>query len=598
MPSLKGAEIIVDYLIAEKVPYLFGLCGHGILGFLDAVYDRKDAITPVSVHHESAAGFMADAYFRVAQRPVATFTSCGPGSANLPVAIASALADSSAFLAITGNVPTSQFNRGPFQESGRHYQADFPSVMKPYVKRSFQATRPEQLPLMMRQAFSVMTQGRPGPVHLDVPLNVFVEQADVEIPDPALWQAGVSSRSAGDPEALERAAALLASAERPVIVAGHGVEISGAGAALVAFAEAFAIPVAHTPLGAGVIDMRHPLSIGATGRNGTSTTNQATRNADVILALGTRFDDRATSAWLPGYTYSIPPTQLIHVDVDPQEIGRNYPATVGIVGDARLALEDLQRRLLPHQQDVRVGHAAWNDQISAWAHEWEAHIAPQAHADDEPLHPARVIADLRTALPENGIVLSDVGVHHNWLIQRWLAYEPQTVLQSWGFASMGFGVCGALGAKLAAPERPVVAVVGDGGFLMNPGIVATAVEYHIPVVWLVWNNIGYCSIRDQQRGYFGQDRELVTSFRDEATGTLFSADFAAMARSMGAEGVLVTRPGDLCGQLAAAIASGKPTVLDVRVARDIQPVATGSWDLPPLPHPEPAFGTAGLYEAW
>lgn len=594
MPVSKGAEIIVDYLIAEQVPYLFGLCGHGILGFLDAVYDRRDRIETVSVHHESAAGFMADAYFRVAQRPVATFTSCGPGSANLPVAIASALADSSAFLAITGNVPTSQFNRGPFQESGWHYQADFPSVMRPYVKRSFQATRPEQLPLMMRQAFSTMLQGRPGPVHLDVPLNVFVETAEVEMPDPGAWRGGVSSRAAGDPDAVARAVEVLLQAERPVIVAGHGVEISGATEQLAAFAEAFQIPVAHTPLGAGVIDMASPLSVGATGRNGSSTANQATRNADVILALGTRFDDRATSAWLPGYTYNIPPTRLIHVDLDPREIGRNYPPEIGIVGDALRVLEQMHALALGDTSERR--HGPWLEQVAAWKREWEAHIAPEATADIEPIHPARVVADLRAVLPENGIVLSDVGVHHNWLIQRWLARGPRTVLQSWGFASMGFGVCGALGAKLAAPEQPVVAVVGDGGFLMNPGIVATAVEYGIPVVWLVWNNLGYCSIRDQQRGYFGPEREIATSFEDVASGQLRSADFAAMARSMGAEGVLVERSADLREQIARAVAANKPYLLDVRVARDIQPVATGSWDLPPLPHPEPAFGVAGLYE--
>ena len=190
---MKGAEIIVDYLVREGVPYVFGLCGHGDIGLLDALYDRQKEITTISVHHESVAGFMADAYFRVRHEPVATFTSCGPGSANLPVALGSALMDSSAFLAITGNVATSQFNRGPFQETGRHYQADFPAVVRPYVKRSFQATRPEQLPLMLRQAFATMTQGRPGPVHLDVPLDVLVERTEAEAPDPALWRHGFSA---------------------------------------------------------------------------------------------------------------------------------------------------------------------------------------------------------------------------------------------------------------------------------------------------------------------------------------------------------------------------------------------------------------------
>jgi len=181
---MKGAEIITEYLIRERVPYVVGLCGHGNLGLLDALYDRSDQIRTLSVHHESAAGFIADAYYRVRHEPLATFTSVGPGSANLPVALGSALMDSSAFLAITGNVPTTQFNRAPFQETGRHYQADTPGVLRPYVKRSFQATRADQLPLMLRQAFAVMLGGRPGPVHLDVPLDVFAETSAQQVADP------------------------------------------------------------------------------------------------------------------------------------------------------------------------------------------------------------------------------------------------------------------------------------------------------------------------------------------------------------------------------------------------------------------------------
>lgn len=594
----RGAEVLVEYLIREGMPYLFGLCGHGNLGFLDAVYDRRDEIKTISVHHESVAGFMADAYYRVAHRPVATFTSCGPGSANLPVAIASALQDSSAFLAITGNVPTSQFNRGPFQESGRHYQADFPSVMRPYVKRSFQATRAEQLPLMVRQAFSTMLQGRPGPVHLDVPLNVFVEEVEQEeVPEPSDWRGVVASRAAADFGAIEQVLDLLLAAERPVIVAGHGVELADASAELIAFANTFRIPVAHTPLGAGVMDSRSSFSLGATGRNGTSVANQATRNADVVLALGTRFDDRATSSWLPGYTYRIPPTKLIHVDIDPQEIGRNYPPTIGVVGDARLVLRQLHERgIQRHNAVSRKHHLSWLERIEGWQREWGDLIDLEKNTEAVPIHPKRVLEDLRSALPEDGILLSDVGAHHNWIVQNWQAYHPRTVLQSWGFASMGFGVGGLLGAKLAAPDRPAVAVVGDGGFLMMPNVVATAVEHDIPAIWLVWNNYGYVSIRDQQLGYFGEKRELATSFRREHSGELFSPDYAAMANAMGAEGACVEHPCDLRALLDEAIRSERPYVLDVRVDREAKPIATASWDLPPLPHPEPDFGTFGLHE--
>jgi len=585
-PTSKGAAYIVDFLIQQKVPYAFGLCGHGILGFLDGLFDRQDEIKTISVHHEAVAGFMADAYFRVRQKPVATFTSCGPGSTNLVVAIASAFADSSAMLNITGNVPTGQWNRGPFQESGRYFQGDFVNVVRPYVKKSFQPTRPEMLPLALRQAFALMTNGRPGPVHIDVPLNVFVEPVDESAAARENnWPEARWSRPAGDPQAIAEAARLLLGAERPVIVAGHGVELSNAESALLALAEALKIPVATTPFGKGVFDARHPLSLGATGRNGTYTANAACRNADVILALGTRFDDRATSAWLPGFTYSIPPTKLIHVDIDPSEIGRNFQPAVGILGDARLVLE----QLLSHRTDVGSRRDAWLDRIAGWRKKWEEATVTPRSSDAIPIRPERVVADLRKVVPADGIVVSDVGVHHNWLVSEYEARQTRTLLQTWGFASMGFGVAGPLGAKLAAADRPVVAVCGDGGFVMNASAVLTAVEYEIPVVWLVWNNYGYCAIRDQQLGYFGQDRELATSFMTNQ-GALYSADYAMMARSMGAAGQIVERPADLAPQLEAAIASNKPTVLDVRIDRDVRPLASGSWDLPPIPHPMPNFG--------
>src|SRR3984893_3637307 len=209
-----GAAYIADFLIQQEVPYVFGLCGHGILGLLDGLFDRQQQIKTISVHHESVSAFMADAYFRITKNPVATFTSCGPGSTNLIVAVAGAFADSSAMLNITGNVPTGQWNRGPFQETGKYFQGDFVNVVRPYVKRSFQPTRPEMLPLALRQAFSLMTNGRPGPVHIDVPLNVFVEPVDEK--SAAVdnhWPAAEWSRPAADPASVDEALRLLQNAQ-------------------------------------------------------------------------------------------------------------------------------------------------------------------------------------------------------------------------------------------------------------------------------------------------------------------------------------------------------------------------------------------------
>lgn len=588
--SYKGAEILVEYLIKERVPYLFGVCGHGNVGFLDAALKAADRIKTISTHHEQAAGYMADAYYKVRHEPVATFTSCGPGSANLPVALAAAMMDSSAFLAITGNVPTSQFNRNPFQESGRYFQGDFPSVIRSYVKRSFQPTRVEMIPLAVKQAFALLRSGRPGPVNIDVPLDVFVEEAELEVPepDPILYQ-----RSPGDPRALEKALGLLLEAERPVIVAGQGSLLAEASQELTRFAELLRIPVVTSPNGKGAIDESHELALGATGRNGPYAANEAAKNADVILALGCSFDDRSTSAWLSGYTFSIPPTKLIQVDIDPAEIGRNYPVAVGIVADIKGCLDAMTRSARERIKEARGRSTeVWLARLNECREIWSNYQAPFAQSPASPIRPERLIHALSRVMPENGILATDVGVHHNWIVQLWQARKPRHLLQSWGFAAMGFATSGILGAKLAAPDKPAVAVVGDGSFLMTPHVLATAMEYEIPAVWVVWNNYGYCSIRDIQLGWFGQ--ELATSFQNQKTKELYNPDFALLARSFGVGSTRVTQPNDLEGAIEAAIRSGKPYLVEVVVDREIRPVGTGSWSLPPLPHLEPDFTKLAL----
>jgi acetolactate synthase-1/2/3 large subunit len=581
MLSRTGAQVIVDRLLCEGVRFAFGLCGHGNIGLLDALYDVRESIQTVSVHHEQAAGHMADAYWRVLHRPAVTFTSCGPGSANLPVAVASAMMDSSALLAITGNVPSVQFNRGAFQETYRHYQADFPSVLRPYVKRSFQPTRPDQLAVAMRQAFQEMLGGRPGPVQVDVPLDLFVEKVEMgDEPPPQPVGDTARARVAAESQRLSAAVELLLGAARPVVLVGGGSVLSEAEPDIRAFVETLNVPTVSTPLAAGSLPVDHPLYFGNVGRNGTYAANEATRNADVILALGVRFDDRMSSSWISGYTFSIPPTKLIQVDVDPSELGRNYPVTVGVLGDARTVVRQVIAEIQRREVDTKRG-TDWIRRLAAARDIWEADRGPLAEADGVPLHPERVVATLSRMLDDDAIVLSDVGVHHNWLVQRLKMRRSRSFLQSWGFGSMGFAVCGVVGAKLAAPERPAVAVCGDGGFLMTAHSVATAVEYHIPAVWVVWNNGGYVSIRDLQFGSFGP-RELATRFRDNRTGDLVSTDFAALARAMGADGYRVVKVGDFGEALGAALTSGRPAVIDVPVQADERPVATGGWVLPPL----------------
>lgn len=583
----RGADVIVDYLVRQRVPYLVGVCGHGILGLLDAAYDRQDEITTISAHDERVAGFIADAYYRVAGRPIATYTSCGPGSVNIMMAIAGAMYDSSAMLAITGNVPTSQFNRGPFQESGKYFQGDFPGAIRHYVKRSFQAVRPEMLPLMLSQAFALMTAGRPGPVNLDVPLNVFVEEVPEDAAAPQ-WRPEAVAPPAPSAQALRDAAALLAAAERPVIVAGNGAMAPRARTLIRELAATLGIPVVTTPLGKGVLDETDDLCLGPTGRNGTYAANKAARTSDVILALGTRFDDRASSSWIPGVTYSIPPTRLIHVDIDPQEIGRNYQPELAVIADAAEFAAGL---LATAGNTPRPdGREKWLRETRDWKRQWEADLAVRQADPAVPIRPDRLVAELQRAVPDDAIVLADVGIHHNWLLQQFAAPPRGRLLQAWGFAAMGFGVGGVIGAKLASPGSPAVTVCGDGCFLMHANAVATAVEHDIPAVWVVWNNTGYGSIRGQQATFFGPDREIATRFRRTTTGELYSTDISAIARAMGADGARVDSPDEVADAVEAAIKSDRPTVLDVRVDSVTPAPATGSWDLPPLPGPVPDYG--------
>ena len=458
----RGADVIVDYLVQQRVPYLVGLCGHGILGLLDAAYDRQGEIRTISTHDERIAGFIADAYYRVSGRPIATYTSCGPGSVNILMAIAGAMYDSSAMLAITGNVPTSQFNRGPFQESGKYFQGDFHGVIRHYVKRSYQAVRPEMLPLMLSQAFALMTSGRPGPVNLDVPLNVFVEEVanDVTVPG---WRPEAVAPPAPSAQALRQAAALLAGADRPIILTGNGAQAPRARTLIRELARALAIPVVTTPLGKGVLDETDDLCLGPTGRNGTYAANKAARTADVILALGIRFDDRASSSWIPGVTFAIPPTRLIHVDIDPQEIGRNYLPELAVIADTAEFAAGLLAHIAADPPPPSQSRAGWRRETLGWKRQWEADIAVRQADPAVPIRPDRLVAELQRALPDDSIVLADVGVHHNWLLQQLTAPPHGRLLQAWGFAAMGFGVGGVIGAKLASPGRVRRAAGRPGG---------------------------------------------------------------------------------------------------------------------------------------
>jgi acetolactate synthase-1/2/3 large subunit len=588
MPNMKGGELIAETLVQEGVPYIFGICGHGNVGILDALYQVRDKLKLVSPRHEQCAGHMADAYFRVKHRPVATLTSTGPGSANIVMSLITALSDSSAFMAITSNVPTSQHNRAPFQELYKHNQADFAQVLRPVVKRAFQPTRVDMLPLALRQGFDTMVTGRPGPVNIDVPYNVYQEDADVDLP--ARSHVGRWHRPGANEGDVAVVLDLLAESRKPVLFIGHGATLSEAGDEITALAEKLQIPVITSPNGMGCIRGDHPLALGFIGRNGAYPANQAGRHADLVITLGTRFDDRSASSWQPGYSWNFPHTKLVHVDIDPQELGRNYPPTLGIIADVKVFTAQLLAGIAARGASLQPErYADWQRQVQGWQAEWEAFVRPHFSDSTSPLRPEFVVGTLQKTLPDDVILSLDSGVHHNWFMQFWQAKRPQSMLNSWGYSSMGFGVCGILGAQLAAPDRPCVSVCGDGGFTMAPHVLCTAVEYELPVVWVIWNNFAWAAIRDIQYGLF-DGREIGTAFYKGASGERYNPDFAAWARACGADGITVTRSQDLGSAVQAAVRNRRPCVIDVHVDAEVRPPSTGTWQLPPIPFKEPAYG--------
>jgi len=390
---------------------------------------------------------------------------------------------------------------------------------------------------------------------------------------------------------------MLLKAERPVILVGQGVKYGQAAEDLLALAERLQIPVACSASGMGAIDSTHPLALGLIARNGTYQANHAARQADVLLALGVRFDDRTSSTWIPGYSFNIPPTQLIHVDIDPDEIARNYPVALGLMADVRTflrqVLAELEARKVAKQ--ISPSRQAWLQAIDGYRKQWEEFIAPGFKADTSPIHPQRAAHEIDKVLPADAILVSDIGIHHNWLIQFCHPKRPDSLIGSMGFGPMGFGVAGVLGAKLAAPERPCVSVCGDGAFLMHASVLGTAAEYNIPVVWVVWNNYAYASIRGLQRGYLG-GRELVTDFHHPETGEPYNPDFAAMARSAGIQGVQVDKAAELGEAVEQAIKSGKPYLIDANIGADMNPAGAGVWELPGLGHKQPSIGGRHLVE--
>jgi acetolactate synthase-1/2/3 large subunit len=586
MPKYTGGQIIANYLLREDITHLFGVAGHGVLGLLDAGYDCQDRLKMIMVRHEQVAGFMADGYYRVSHRPAATFTSSGPGSINLLIAMAEAMSDSIPFFSISGDVATQQFNSGALQELYRQRECDFPSVVRHYVKQTWQVTRLDMLPKVLALAFKTMMSGRRGPVNIDVPYDKLVETADVELYDPGQWTRSVNSQTLGNPAAVAQAVDLLLGSARPLILAGHGVQLAEGWDELRNLAHQLGVPVITSALGKGLIPEDDPLALGAAGAFGTYPANEMARSADVILALGCRFSDLHTSSWAPGLTYNIPPTRLIQVDIDPGEIGRNYPVAVGIVGDCKMVL---QQMLDAVRGRPKPKIDTWMAEVEKAKAEWETFLKPRRASARSPIQFERALNEARKALPANAAVFVDAGNTGGWVVQHWPALQAYTHQVAGGMNAMGWAPCAPLGAKIADPARTCMCICGDGSFTMTPHVLATAVEYNLPVIWLVLNDYSWGAIKGLQSAYFDA-KEIATSFKIHDQGKLYNPDFALWAKACGAEGEQIKQAEDLAPALDRAVRSGRPYVLDVIVDRDEVVPFTGNWQMPPIPVGEPLFG--------
>ena len=564
---------LVKFLEARGVEKVFGLCGHTVIGFLDALKESK--ITFITVRHEQIAAHAADGYARGkgCRVPGVLLTHLGPGLANATTGVAEAGLNSIPMVVIAGDVPSCYFGRHPHQEVNLHADASQYEIYRPFVKRAWRVDRPELLPEVMDKAFRLAVTGRPGPVLVSVPMDIFSMEIDTRFFEQRMHNMPLLPRPGLDVKTAEDIAALLAEAKSPVLYPGGGVISSGAASVLTELATFLEIPVLYTLMGKGSIPDDHPLAVGMTGFWGTEFNNSAAMKADVMMAVGTRLSEADCSSWYFGETFDVPPTKLIHIDINQEEIGRNYTTEIGAVCDAKMALDAIlaaAKRKYPNgvKRPELIG------EIAEAKAAYRATIAEAQKSDQFPMRPERILADLREALPRDGFVVADVGWNKNGVGQQFDIYEPGTFVAPGGLATMGYGPSAALGVKVACPDRKVVALIGDGGMGANVSPFATAAVENIGVVWVVMNNCAFGTIAGLERQHY--DHEFGTLFERE--GKPYSPDFAAIARAYGIDGYTVERAEDFKPMLEKALASDKPCVLDVRMEN--APVVTkGCWNI-------------------
>lgn len=535
-----GAQLIWECLTREGVATVFGYPGGAILPTYDAMVDFP--IRHVLVRHEQSAVHMADGYARASGRVGVVVATSGPGATNLVTGLATAMMDSTPLVAITGQVGSGVLGTDAFQE------VDITGITLPVTKHNYLVTRAADIVPVLREAFAVAKSGRPGPVLVDITKDAQQGRADMD------WEAAEPIRHLRhlppplDPEALARALDLIRHAKRPIILAGHGIQMSGARAEVLALAERADIPFALTLLGLGAVPATHPLSLGMMGMHGEAWVNRAIQEADLLLAFGMRFDDRVTGK-LKEYA---PHAKKIHIDIDASELGKNVPVDVAIAGDLLTVL----RALLP---DVPVAdRSKWLKQIRSWR--GDSAVRDIKNLPDEGhLYAAHVMHDLWRLTDGKAVVVTDVGQHQMWEAQYYHHDAERSLITSGGAGTMGFALPAAIGAKLARPEAEVWVVAGDGGFQMTFAELMTAVQEGVKVNIAIINN-GFLGMVRQWQALFYEGRYAATP--------ILSPDFVKLAGAFGIHGQRVDTRAELAGAVAEARAAEGAALIEFRVEQE------------------------------
>lgn len=565
------ADQVSEYFERQGVDYYFGYHGGSIWPLLDGL--RDCSATGIQAKHEAQAAHMADGYYRVSGNIAPVVVTKGPGALNAMPGVSNLMHDSTATVVVSGGVSTQHKGKLAFEALDYHQQEGLLDVYREVTKRTWNAIRPDTAVRFLDQAFKTAQEGRPGPTAIVIPYDVQNTEVTVDVPDPETSRA--DSRPEASPDSLAEAKSVLTDAERPLMVVGGGIRLSSAEDELRELVDAFDVPIVTTHMGKGVFPENHERCLGPVGRSGWECALYATRNADVILAVGCRFSDGNTMGYKSGEVYEVPPTKVVHVDIDSSEIGKNIPAEVGVVSDAKRFLEQFATSLAEDGVD-ELGTDAWRDQTADWKDEWDDWIDETTSHEGSPVHPHRLLHDVKETMADDDLLFVDVGDVIQYAEPFARVREPGTYFFNGGMLQMGWATGAVLGGKLAAPEHEAVCVVGDGAFMQNMSAVPCAVEYDIPVTWVLLNNYGPNIERKGQRNVFGEAHDW-SSFGPEDNP--YNPDFTAYAETCGAEAVRVERSEDVADAVREGLDADGPFLAEVMLDRDVPTYFTPGLDL-------------------